>query len=156
MLRFFVKKKNETLNFTDGMGNLFQSVILSADRKKCKIKVIEKDKQPKQHNGYLHIVIAPQKIYQDLNGFLKKSTEIGIDEITPIICSKSERKTINYERCNKIIISAMKQSVKFHLPKLNHLKNFNDIININSNATKYIAHCHKENYLKNKNFMKIQ
>ena len=141
------KKENDTLNFTDGMGNLFQSVILSADRKKCKIKVIEKIKQPKQHNGYLHIVIAPTKNISRFEWFLEKSTEIGIDEITPIICSKSERKTINYERCNKIIISAMKQSVKFHLPKLNHLKNFNDIININFNATKYIAHCQSKREL---------
>ena len=101
------KKENDTLNFTDGMGNLFQSVILSADRKKCKIKVIEKIKQPKQHNGYLHIVIAPTKNISRFEWFLEKSTEIGIDEITPIICSKSERKTINYERCNKIIISAI-------------------------------------------------
>ena len=70
------------------MGNLFQSVILSADRKKCKIKVIEKIKQPKQHNGYLHIVIAPTKNISRFEWFLEKSTEIGIDEITPIICSK--------------------------------------------------------------------
>ena len=146
------KKENDTLNFTDGMTYsrkfyLFQSVILSADRKKCKIKVIEKIKQPKQHNGYLHIVIAPTKNISRFEWFLEKSTEIGIDEITPVICSKSERKTINHERCNKIIISAMKQSVKFHLPKLNYLANFNDIIKINFNATKYIAHCQSKREL---------
>ena len=135
------KKEGDTLLFTDGKGNLYSSKITSIDKKKCKVVIIDSKKKEKLHQGHLHIVIAPTKNMSRFEWFLEKSTEIGIDEITPVICSKSERKTINHERCNKIIISAMKQSVKFHLPKLNYLANFNDIININFNATKYIAHC---------------
>ena len=72
---------------------------------------------------------------------LEKATEIGIDAITPIICDHSERKVIKTERCNKILLSAMKQSLKFHLPKLNEAISFNEFINQNFVGNKYIAHC---------------
>jgi len=73
--------------------------------------------------------------------FLEKATEIGIDEITPIICSHSERKKIKTERCNRILLSAMKQSLKFHVPKLNEAMSLSDFIKQDYEGTKYIAHC---------------
>ena len=73
--------------------------------------------------------------------FLEKSTEIGIDEITPIICSRSERKILKAERCNRILLSAMKQSLKFHLPKLNEIVTVKDFIKQDFKGAKYIAHC---------------
>jgi 16S rRNA (uracil1498-N3)-methyltransferase len=77
--------------------------------------------------------------------FLEKATEIGIDEITPIICHHSERKAIKTERCNRILLSAMKQSLKFHLPKLNEVISLNDFIKQDFEGNKYIAHCEEGN-----------
>jgi 16S rRNA (uracil1498-N3)-methyltransferase len=77
--------------------------------------------------------------------FLEKATEIGIDEITPIICSRSERKVIKTERCNRILLSAMKQSLKFHLPKLNEAVTLKDFIKQDFEENKYIAHCEEGN-----------
>jgi 16S rRNA (uracil1498-N3)-methyltransferase len=83
--------------------------------------------------------------------FLEKATEIGIDEITPIICSRSERKIIKTERCNKILLSAMKQSLKSHLPKLNEAISLADFLKSNLDGAKYIAHCEKSDKLELKN-----
>jgi 16S rRNA (uracil1498-N3)-methyltransferase len=73
--------------------------------------------------------------------FLEKATEIGINEITPIICKHSERKVIKTERCNRILLSAMKQSLKFHLPKLNEAITLKDFLKQDFEGNKYIAHC---------------
>jgi len=73
--------------------------------------------------------------------FLEKATEIGIDEITPIICSRSERKVIKTERGNRILLSAMKQSLKYHLPQLNEAISLSDFLKQDFEGAKYIAHC---------------
>ena len=139
------KKEGDILNFTDGKGYLFVTEITIADSKKTRVRIVESEPKPKQHNYHLHIAIAPTKNMDRFEWFLEKATEIGIDEITPIICDHSERKVIKTERCNKILLSAMKQSLKFHLPKLNEAISFNEFINQNFVGNKYIAHCEEGN-----------
>ena len=135
------KKEGDTLNFTDGKGGFYKAEITIADSRKCRLKVVSTEQKEKQHNYHLHIAIAPTKNMDRFEWFLEKATEIGIDEITPIICNRSERKVIKTERCNRILLSAMKQSLKYHLPKLNEAISFNDFIKQDFNGTKYIAHC---------------
>jgi 16S rRNA (uracil1498-N3)-methyltransferase len=135
------KKEGDILNFTDGKGGLYKAKITDADTRKCKLKIITSEQKEKQHNYYLHIAIAPTKNIERFEWFLEKSTEIGIDEITPIICNRSERKIVKIERGRRILLSAMKQSLKFHLPKLNKAIDLNDFIKKDFNSTKYIAHC---------------
>ena len=113
------KSIGEKLYFTDGKGMFLTGEIITTDKKNTTVKIIKKEKKRKNHNYSLHIAIAPTKNMDRFEWFLEKSTEIGIDEITPIICSNSERKIIKLERCNRILKSAMKQSLKFYLPKLN-------------------------------------
>ena len=139
--RVLRKKEGDILNFTDGKGNLIVSEITSSDTKKTRVKVIEKIKKEKGHDYYLHIAIAPTKNMDRFEWFLEKATEIGIDEITPIICDRSERKVVKTERCNRILLSAMKQSLKYRLPKLNESISFTDFIQKNFDGSKYIAHC---------------
>ena len=100
---------------------------------------IEHKKQQRKY--YLHLAIAPTKNNDRLEWFLEKATEIGIDEITPIICENSERKFIKPERLKKIIISAMKQSLKFHLPRLNDMVTLSEFLKQKQTQGKYIAHC---------------
>ena len=139
--RVLRKKEGDILNFTDGKGNLLVSEITSSDTRKTRVKVIEKTEKEKGHNYYLHIAIAPTKNMDRFEWFLEKATEIGIDEITPIICDRSERKVVKTERCNRILLSAMKQSLKYRLPKLNESISFTDFIQKNFDGSKYIAHC---------------
>ena len=137
------KKEGDKINFTDGKGNLIIAEITTSDIRKTRVKVIEKIEKEKQHNYYLHIAIYPTKNIDRFEWFLEKATEIGIDEITPIICERSERKIVKTERCNKILLSAMKQSLKYHLPKLNEGTSFKDFIKQDFEGSKYIAHCDK-------------
>ena len=135
------KKEGDILNFTDGKGAFYKAEITVADTRKCRLEIVSSEQKPKQHNYYLHIAIAPTKNMDRYEWFLEKATEIGIDEITPIICSHSERKVIKTERCNRILLSAMKQSLKFHLPKLNETISLKDFLKQDFKGNKYIAHC---------------
>tara|TARA_B110000003_G_C16557632_1_gene499096 strand:+ start:502 stop:1194 length:693 start_codon:yes stop_codon:yes gene_type:complete len=135
------KKEGNILNFTDGKGAFYKAEITVADTRKCRLEIVSSEQKPKQHNYYLHIAIAPTKNMDRYEWFLEKATEIGIDEITPIICSHSERKVIKTERCNRILLSAMKQSLKFHLPKLNEAISLKDFLKQDFKGNKYIAHC---------------
>lgn len=142
------KKEGDILNFTDGKGGYHKAEITLADSRKCRLKIVSSQQKEKQHNYHLHIAIAPTKNIERFEWFLEKATEIGVDEITPIICNHSERKVIKAKRCNRILLSAIKQSLKFHLPKLNESVSFKEFISQNFEGNKYIAHCAKNNNLK--------
>lgn len=148
------KKEGDLLYITNGNGFLFTSEIKLASDKKCLAIIIKNEEKIKPWNYYAHIAIAPTKNNDRLEWFLEKATEIGIDEITPIICQNSERRVVKKERLEKIIQSAMKQSLKFTLPKLNDAIKFSEFINQNSNKDTYIAHCEKEEKTLLKNAIK--
>ena len=135
------KKNGDSLYFTNGHGTLFHAKIATANIAKCAVVIVANHNKPKPWNYWLHIAIAPTKNIDRLEWFLEKATEIGIDEITPIICQRSERKIIKTERLQKIIEAAMKQSLKFQLPKLNPLTNFENFIAQEFNSDLFIAHC---------------
>ena len=141
IVRVLRKKENDILNITNGKGFLFEAQIQVASDKKCIAKISSILEKEKPWNYYLHIVIAPTKNIDRFEWFLEKATEIGIDEITPIICQNSERKVIKKERLEKIIKSAMKQSLKNHLPKLNDLTSLSDFLNQDFEENVFIAHC---------------
>jgi 16S rRNA (uracil1498-N3)-methyltransferase len=135
------KKVGDKINIINGKGILFIAEIEVIEKHTVSLKVIKKEKKEKQHKYNLHLAIAPTKNINRFEWFLEKATEIGINEITPIICSRSERKKINLERCDKIIISAVKQSMKFYKPKLNSPISFIDFIDKEYSGEKHIAHC---------------
>jgi 16S rRNA (uracil1498-N3)-methyltransferase len=135
------KKAGDILDFTDGKGGFYKAEITIANKKKCRLKIVSSEQKEKQHNYYLHIAIAPTKNIDRFEWFLEKATEIGIDEITPIICKRSERKVIKTKRGNRILLSAIKQSLKYYLPILNEAISLTDFLKKNIDATKYIAHC---------------
>ena len=135
------KKQGDAIYLVDGKGTFFVTEILDDNPKKTSVKIIEKVKNYKKRNYNLHLAIAPTKNISRFEWFLEKATEIGIDEITPIISNRSERKHLNLERMNKILISAMKQSLKAHLPKINECIKFKDFIAKCNCQRKLIAHC---------------
>jgi len=134
------KSVGNILKITNGKGWLFDAEITIADIKKCQVKISNAIKQPKK-NYNLHLAVAPTKMNDRFEWFLEKATEIGIDSITPILCDHSERKVIKLERFEKIIQSAMKQSLQCYLPKLNGLTPFSFFVNKAHDGQLYIAHC---------------
>lgn len=134
------KKQGDTLHITNGKGWLFTAEITQAEQKKCVVSVTSKSFQPKR-NYNLHLAVAPTKMNDRYEWFLEKATEIGIATITPIICEHSERKVVKIERFEKIIQSAMKQSLQYYLPKLNKPIAFKEFLNQDFTEETYIAHC---------------
>lgn len=112
----------------DGRGNLFKTSITEPDPKKCGIEIVEVYKEYQKRNYYIHIVIAPTKNIDRIEWFVEKAVELGVDEITFLLCDRSERRHIKLERLEKVAVSAMKQSLKAYLPKLNELVKFETFV----------------------------
>ncbi|WP_298116953.1 16S rRNA (uracil(1498)-N(3))-methyltransferase [Flavobacterium sp.] len=140
IIKVLRKKESDILFVTNGLGFLFKTNISLASDSKCTVNVVsfEKQETPKFN---LHLAVAPTKMNERYEWFLEKVTEIGIQEITPIICEHSERKVIKIDRFQKIIESAMKQSLHYYMPKLNEPITFKDFIKKKIDGQKYIAHC---------------
>ena len=134
------KSVGDELHITNGNGWLFVAKITIADIKNCITEIVSKTFIPKK-NYQVHLAVAPTKMNDRYEWFLEKATEIGVDSITPIICNHSERKTINAERFEKILLAAMKQSNQYYLPTLQSQINFNEFIKQNFSEQKFIAHC---------------
>ncbi|PKH51014.1 16S rRNA (uracil(1498)-N(3))-methyltransferase [Tenacibaculum sp. Bg11-29] len=141
IVRVLRKKEGDVLHITNGKGFLFSVEISIANDKRCLATIIKQEEKLNNRDYYLHVAIAPTKNNDRLEWFLEKATEIGIDEITPIICDNSERKVVKIERLSKIVQSAMKQSLQFTLPKLNNPIKFSDFIKQDFIEETFIAHC---------------
>lgn len=137
------KKEGDTLYITNGKGWLFDAEIINADIKSCVVNIKDANLEYKK-NYYLHMAVAPTKMNDRFEWFLEKATEIGIDEITPIICDHSERKTIKIERYEKILQAAMKQSLNCYIPKLNDAINFTSFLDEKREGQLFIAHCEEQ------------
>ncbi|MGY5355990.1 16S rRNA (uracil(1498)-N(3))-methyltransferase [Wenyingzhuangia sp. IMCC45467] len=150
LIKVLRKKEGDTVFITNGKGHFFTTEIAFANEKKCTVNVLKVEHKPKNRPFHLHIAIAPTKLNDRYEWFLEKSVEIGIDEITPIICKNSERKVIKVDRMKKIIQSAVKQSLQLYVPVFNEPILFDDFLNEQKASQKFIAHCEDEN---NKQFL---
>ncbi|UGU16925.1 16S rRNA (uracil(1498)-N(3))-methyltransferase [Sinomicrobium kalidii] len=137
------KKEGDHIHLTNGNGRIFEAEITLADIKHCTAKITEKTQQPPRDYS-LHLAVAPTKMNDRYEWFLEKATEIGVDEITPVICSHSERTKIKPERLEKIIQSAMKQSLSAYLPKLNPAVPLHEFLQEERQGQMFIAHCEEE------------
>jgi 16S rRNA (uracil1498-N3)-methyltransferase len=131
----------DIVQVVDGVGGFYTAEITEPHPKKCKLVIVSAQKEFDKRLFRLHIAIAPTKNANRFEWFLEKATEMGIDEITPLLCAHSERKSINSNRMEKILVSAMKQSIKARLPKLNQLVPFSEFLERDEETQKFIAHC---------------
>lgn len=132
------------INIVDGVGGFYIARITNPHPKHCGFEIIETQTEYGKRDYKLHIAIAPTKNIERLEWFIEKATEIGIDEITPIVCRFSERKMIKEERLDKIIVSAAKQSLKAYFPTLNPLCTFDELMKKHKASQKFIAHCYED------------
>jgi len=129
------KKLGDEIHLIDGKGTMFTAKIVDANHNKCKYEVIAEQEGFGIREKYLHVAISPTKNISRFEWFLEKAVEIGVEEITPILTYHSERKVLNEERLTKILISAMKQSLKAKLPKLNPLMKWKSFLQEESWST---------------------
>ena len=136
------KRENDELFVFDGKGKLFEARIENVGKKETSIFVTRLVEVEEQGKPRLHIAIAPSKNTERLEWFAEKATEIGITEITPLICKHSERKELRPDRIEKILLGASKQSMKLTIPVLNPVIKFEAFIkSVKAAERKFIAYC---------------
>lgn len=149
-LRVLRSNIGDELDITDGKGNLYKSVISSIAGKHCYVEAKEILPMPKGWSGDIHIAVAPTKNMDRIEWLAEKATEIGLDAITFLNCRFSERKVVKCDRVERIVVSAMKQSLKYNKPVVGEMTDFKKFISQERPGGKYIAHCYdgEKNLLK--------
>lgn len=133
-------KEGDPVDLTDGAGWFYKGMMMKVHAKQCIVEITERSFHPR-NNYHLHIAIAPTKNIDRFEWFLEKATEIGIAEITPLICEHSERDVLKLPRLEKVLVSAMKQSLKAWLPRLNEPVKFKNLVSEDLSGQKMIAYC---------------
>lgn len=150
-VRVLRKKKGDSVQLVDGKGGIYTAIISDPNPKQCVLNIESIKKVEDDITQPIHLAIAPTKNNVRFEWFLEKATEIGVSTITPIICDHSERKVLKTDRLKNVLISAMKQSNRMHLPQLNPIINFNDFLSKGFKDQAFIAHCrgNQKPHLKN-------
>ena len=141
-LRVLRLSVGDALEITDGRGTLYKAEIASIAGKHCYVEAKEIIDMPKSWKGNIHIAIAPTKNMDRIEWLAEKATEIGLDAITFLNCRFSERKVIKTERVERIVVSAMKQSLKYNKPVVSEMVDFKQFISMPRDGAKFIAHCY--------------
>lgn len=138
-------QNGEQLRLTDGLGNLYTAEISDAHKKKCTVNILDR-KFEAAPVKQVSIAVSPVKNNSRFEWFLEKATEIGVTEIIPIICTRTEKQHFRYDRMNGILISALLQSQQVWLPKLYEPMKYEKYIQSleNKGAQKFIAHCEED------------
>lgn len=134
-------KVGQEIQITDGKGKMGKGIVSQINSKSVEIDLNDVIENHEKRPYKIHIAIAPTKSMERMEFFMEKATEIGIDKISFLKTFHSERKNINLDRCRKILVSAVKQSLKVYVPQLNDLVKFNDFVKENHPENKLIAHC---------------
>lgn len=133
--------KGDKVTLLDGRGGWYDAEITDPAPKKTKLAILEYRADHEKRPYQIHIAVAPTKNMDRMEWFVEKAVEVGIDEISFLQCARSERKALNLDRLQKIAISAMKQSMKAYLPKLNELTRYPDFLKyVPQNDQRFIAH----------------
>lgn len=142
-VRVLRMKEGDRIRLIDGRGNFYDAEIADANPKRCAVNVLSSAADKAKRSFHIHIAVAPTKNTDRLEWFLEKSTEIGIDEITPMECEHSERAVVKTDRLNRVITAAMKQSIKAFHPQLHELEKFRNVVERSKSfeGQKFIAHC---------------
>ena len=146
-IRVLRLRLGDSVSLVDGVGGLFQAEISDAHPKRTQLEILSYRSDYKKRSYRLHIAISPTKNIDRVEWFLEKATEIGVDEITPLLCDHSERKEVKLDRLNKIVVAASKQSLKAYVPQLNPMIPLDvllDQVKNDQGLTKGIAHCETE------------
>ena len=133
-------REKDTICLTNGLGRFVFAEISDANPKNCSFVVTEVKEDYGKRDFRIHIAVAPTKNMNRMEWFLEKAVEMGVDKISFFIGEHSERTIIKRERLEKIMVSALKQSLKAYMPELNENADFRELVNSNE-TKKFIAYC---------------
>lgn len=141
LLSVLRRKVGDRLQLTDGRGTFYEAELAEAGKRYALARILSRTETPPERPAQLHIAMAPTKQIERFEWFLEKAVEIGVDEVTPLLCQRSERDSVRPDRLEKILVSAMKQSLRTRLPKLNALTSFQKFATTAIARQKRIAWC---------------
>lgn len=144
LIKVLRMQKGDKVLFTNGKGYFFDCTITDANPNGCLLDVTEKQSDKETRNFKLHMAVAPTKNINRFEWFLEKATEIGVEQITPLICEHSERKDVKTDRLERVLVAAMKQSLKAYLPQLDEPVTFRKFISQPFDGDKFIAYISDE------------
>lgn len=136
--------EGDRIQITDGRGSFYEAELTLVSPKRCLFRILNQETPEPLWRGHLHIAMAPTKNMDRVEWFAEKATEIGFDELTFLNCRFSERKVIKTERVEKILVSAVKQSLKPTKPILNEMMDFAKFVKLPHSGQKFIAHCYDD------------
>lgn len=142
-VRVLRHKDGDPLVIVDGNGNFFNTHIINAHPKHCTVE-IDDVTQENHWQYFVELAVAPTKNLDRIEWFLEKATELGLDRFVPLRCRYSERKELKTDRIKKIISSAMKQSLKATMPKVEEMTDIKNFLKEEFDGQKFIAHCIKD------------
>ena len=131
----------DLIEIVDGNGNLYTCRITMAHPKRCAVEVVERVEQPPHWGCRIVLGIAPTKHLDRMEWLAEKCVEMGVDRIVPLRCHNSERTVLKTDRLKKIMVSAMKQSLKATLPQLDEMTPVEQVVNEPFDGTRCIAYC---------------
>ena len=140
-IRVLRMRLGDELHLTDGRGTMYRCKVVDDNAKRCTVEVVDSISEYEKMDYGLTMAVAPTKNIDRFEWFLEKATEVGITEVYPIESDHSERRQIKLERQERVITSAVKQSLKAYHPTLHELTDVREVIAMNFDGQKYIAHC---------------
>ncbi len=144
LIRVLRKQIGDVITTTNGKGMFYECEIIDGNAKGCLVEVKNERNGDDTRNFHIHLAVAPTKNINRFEWFLEKVTEMGVDSLTPIITFHSERRDVKPDRLEKVLVAAMKQSLKSRLPELHDAVKFNQFIQKPFDGDKFIAFIDRE------------
>lgn len=143
-IRVLRMQPGDEIFLIDGKGSFHRAEITLVTNKKCMYRIVETMPQPRTWTNDIHLAIAPTKMMDRMEWMAEKITEIGFDELSFLNCAFSERSKIRVDRIGKIVVSAVKQSHKALMPKVNDMQDIKAFLSAPREGRKFICHCYEE------------
>lgn len=135
------KRAGDVIEVTDGKGNLYECEVLDAHSKGVSVAIINKTVHNLHWNPSITLAVAPTKNMDRMEWLAEKAVEIGVNKLIFVNCHNSVRKVVKRDRIEKILISAMKQSLKSTLPEFIEMISFRDFIANDISSMKFVGYC---------------
>lgn len=145
-------RAGDEIEVVDGRGNLFRCLITDPNPRKTLVEIVAKEELSRHWSPRITLAVAPTKNMDRMEWLVEKAVEIGVDRIVFVICRNSVRKVVKRDRIEKIMVSAMKQSLKAKLPELVEMTGFADFVAADDSLHKFVGYCSDE--IEKKEFVK--
>lgn len=135
-------RPGDEITIVDGKGNIIRARLTEVTNKHCSVEIINREREEKIWDGYIHLAVAPTKNIDRVEWLAEKATEIGMDRLSFLNCRYSERRVVKTDRIDRIVVSAVKQSLKATKPQVDEMEDFMDFVNRPFDGRKFICHCY--------------